>query len=612
MATSLAGLLLRLAALLCLFQCIQAKTITYDWNVTWVNANPDGLADRKVIGINGQWPLPVVEVDKGDRLVVNMYNGLGDKDTSIHWHGMFQNGTNGMDGASMVTQCPVPPGQSFTYNFTINQNGTYWYHCHTNNCYPDGYRQALIVHDKDAYYNDMYDKEYTLTMSDWYHELVEDIKWITLTNPTGAEPVPQAFLMNDTTSTSLPVDAGKTYLLHLINVGAFVAQYIYIEDHSFKVVEIDGVYTEPTEASILYIAVAQRYTILVETKNSTDKNYPIVMVADSELLDTIPSDLQLNSTSWLEYNKDADYPQAVMKVDQSSSLSPIDDTSLVPYDHMELLPDPDITIDVTVIMQDLADGAGYAFFNNISYTKPKVPSLYSVLSSGNYSTNDEIYGEYTHPTVLQKNQVVEIILNNGDTGSHPFHLHGHNFQVIDRAPAYGEHFYDYLNGDPVAYDPSNHEAFPQYPIRRDTIILPPQGYVVLRFVADNPGVWIFHCHIDWHLSQGLAMILVEAPEQIQEQEKVSSQAYDSCRAGGMAYEGNAAANTEDWLDLTGQNKQVDWLPSGFTTKGIVAMVFSCVSAFLGMAFISVYGATGIQAKKKETAVVNEGSASSDR
>jgi len=611
MAISLAGLLLRLTALLCLFQCIQAKTITYDWNVTWVTANPDGLAERKVIGINGQWPLPVVEVDKGDRLVVNMYNGLGDKDTSIHWHGMFQNGTNGMDGASMVTQCPVPPGQSFTYNFTINQNGTYWYHCHTNNCYPDGYRQALIVHDQDAYYNDMYDKEYTLTMSDWYHELVEDIKWITLTNPTGAEPVPQAFLMNDTTSTSLPVDAGKTYLLHLINVGAFVAQYFYIEDHTFKVVEIDGVYTEPAETSILYIAVAQRYTILVETKNSTDKNYPIVMVADSQLLDTIPSDLQLNSTSWLEYNKDADYPQAVMKVDQSSSLNPIDDTSLVPYDHMELLPDPDITIDVTVIMQDLADGAGYAFFNNISYTRPKVPTLYSVLSSGNYSTDEEIYGEYTHPTVLQKNQVVEIILNNGDTGSHPFHLHGHNFQVIDRAPAYGEHFYDYLNGDPVPYDPSNHQAFPQYPIRRDTIILPPQGYVVLRFVADNPGVWIFHCHIDWHLSQGLAMILVEAPEQIQEQEKVSSQAYDSCRAGGVAYEGNAAANTEDWLDLTGQNKQVDWLPSGFTTKGIVAMVFSCVSAFLGMAFISVYGATGIESKKKETAVVNAGSASSD-
>lgn len=115
-----------LGALLFCFQLIQAKTVTYDFNVTWVTANPDGLHAREVVGINGQWPLPVIEVDKGDRLVVNMYNGLGDESTSIHFHGMFQNGTNNMDGPSGVTQCPIPPGSSFTYNFTINQNGTYW------------------------------------------------------------------------------------------------------------------------------------------------------------------------------------------------------------------------------------------------------------------------------------------------------------------------------------------------------------------------------------------------------------------------------------------------------------------------------------------------------
>src|SRR5687767_836360 len=118
----------------------EAKTVTYHFNVSWVTANPDGLFDRKVVGINGQWPLPVIEVDKGDQLVVHMENSLDDKSASIHFHGMFQNGTNEMDGPSMVTQCPIPPGQSFTYNFTVNQNGTYWYHCHTDGCYPDGYR----------------------------------------------------------------------------------------------------------------------------------------------------------------------------------------------------------------------------------------------------------------------------------------------------------------------------------------------------------------------------------------------------------------------------------------------------------------------------------------
>jgi iron transport multicopper oxidase len=609
MVTSVGGLLVRLVAALCLLQYVQAKTVTYDFNVTWVTANPDGLYDRKVVGINGQWPLPVIEVDKGDQLVVNMYNGLGTHSTSIHFHGMFQNGTNDMDGPSMVTQCPVVPGSSITYNFTVNQNGTYWYHCHTDYCYPDGYRQALIVHDNSSYFNDMYDEEYTITMSDWYHKMVEDITFIDKTNPTGAEPIPNAFLFNDTQNSSLSVEPGKTYLLRLANVGAFVAQYFYIEDHTFKIVEIDGVYTDPTEASILYIAVAQRYAILVTAKNSTEKNYPIVTVVDSELLDKIPSNLQLNQTNWLEYNKDADHPQATVTVDTASDLDPFDDMGLVPYDRMELLPEADLVLDLTVSMQNLDNGAGYAFINDISYTKPKVPTLYTVMSSGNLSTNAEVYGDFTHSVVLEHNQVVEIILNNGDTGSHPFHLHGHNFQLVDRAPSYGRHFYDYADGDdPLTYDPNNHTAFPKFPARRDTLVLPPQGYFVVRFVADNPGVWLFHCHIDWHLQQGLGMTFVEAPRQLQESLTIPQNHYDVCDAAGVKYEGNAAGNTQDYLDLSGQNKQLSWLPAGFTTKGIVAMVFSCVSAFLGMAFISVYGASGIKTATKQETEQTEGDA----
>ncbi|KAL2871455.1 putative ferrooxidoreductase Fet3 [Aspergillus lucknowensis] len=595
-------LLLCLTALLLLVNC-NAKTVTYDFNVTWVTANPDGLHPRKVVGINGQWPLPVIEVDKGDRLVVNMYNGLGDKSTSIHWHGMFQNGTNNMDGASMVTQCPVPPGASMTYNFTVEQNGTYWYHCHTDACYPDGYRQALIVRDEGAYFRDLYDEELTITMSDWYHELIEDIPFIRVENPTGAEPVPDSFLFNDTLGSRIPVEAGKTYLMRLINIGAFVAQYFYIEDHSFRIVEIDGVYVDAQETDMLYISVAQRYSILVTMKNSTDRNYPIVTVADSVLLDAIPPSLQLNQTNWLEYNSSADHPQAAMKVDVASDLVPYDDMHLIPHDRMELLPDPDMTIEVDVIMDNLANGAGYAFFNNISYTRPKVPTLYSVLTAGDLATTPQVYGEYTNPFILPHNSVVEVILNNRDTGSHPFHLHGHNVQLVSRTPSYGTHFYDFADGDPVPYNAVDNppSRFPRFPARRDTFVAPPQGSVVIRFVADNPGVWLFHCHIDWHLSQGLAMSLIEAPQQIQERMSLTDTEISNCKAAGMGYEGNAAGNVDDLLDLSGQNEQPAWLPAGFTARGIVALVFSCVSAVLGMGFIAVYGLSGIQSRNGEVA-----------
>ncbi|KAK4061776.1 CAZyme family AA1 [Trichoderma harzianum] len=588
-------LVLALAALGC-----QAKTVTYDFNVTWVTANPDGLAERKVVGINNQWPLPLIEVDKGDQLVVNMHNGLGDRPCSIHWHGMFQNTTNHMDGASMVTQCPVPPGQSMTYNFTVNQNGTYWYHCHTDYCYPDGYRQALIVHDEHAPFK--FDGEFTVTLSDWYHEMVDGIlsaEFMSVYNPTGAEPIPSSFLFNDTMNSSLPVEPNKTYLIRLINISAFVAQYFYIEGHTFKIVEIDGVYTEPTEADTLYIAVAQRYAILLTTKNETTTNYPIVTVADSALLDGIPDDLQLNNTNWLEYNKNADHPQATINVTDATELVPFDDITLVPVDKMELLPEPDLEINVTVIMNNLNTGFSYAFLNNISYTKPKVPSLLTAMSAGDLVANNEIYGEFTHPMVLNHNDVVQIVVNNADGGSHPFHLHGHNFQVIDRAPPYGEHFYDYLNGDPVYYDPSNHTAFPKIPARRDVFVLPPQGYFVMRFVADNPGVWLFHCHIDWHLASGLAMILIEAPQQMQERIKIPQDHLDVCKAAGILTNGNAAADTANFLDLKNQAAQPGWIPDGFTARGIVALVFSILSAIIGIISIVIYGLADVKNKQAD-------------
>ncbi|RMZ92479.1 hypothetical protein DV736_g294, partial [Chaetothyriales sp. CBS 134916] len=507
---------------------------------------------------------------------------------------MFQNGTNEMDGANAVTQCGVPPGSDFTYNLTVNQNGTYWYHCHVDYCYPDGYRQALIVHDPDAFFANDYKEEFTLTMSDWYHELTETIAptFLSLYNPTGAEPIPQSFLLNDTLNTSLPVEPGTTYMLRLINIGAFVAQYFYIEDHELTIIEIDGVYTEPAKADILYIAVAQRYSVLVTTKNSTDKNYPIVTVADSNLLDTIPPDLQLNNTNWLEYNKSAPHPQADITIDEASDLVPFDDWTLVPADHFPLLSEPVHNIEVTVVMANLENGKGYAFLDNISYTAPVVPALYTVLSSGNLSTNEAIYGEFTHSVVLEHNQVVQIVLNNNDTGTHPFHLHGHNFQLLSRDPPLGPHFNDYADLDsPVNFNPDNHTAFPKIPARRDVFVVPPQGSWVIRFVADNPGVWFFHCHIDWHLAQGLGMLLVEAPQQLQAKypNGLPKDHLAACRAGGVPTTGNAAGNSENFLDLSGQHKQVGWIAAGFTARGIVALVFSTINAVLGMTFIGIYG-----------------------
>ena len=123
----------------------------------------------------------------------------------------------------------------------------------------------------------MYDEEMVLTLSDWYHDFMPDLlqTFISVTNPTGAEPVPNAALMNDTQNATISVQPGKTYMFRIINMAAFAAQYFWIEGHSMQIVEVDGIYTNPADADLLYITAAQRYSVLVKTRNDTSANFPI-------------------------------------------------------------------------------------------------------------------------------------------------------------------------------------------------------------------------------------------------------------------------------------------------------------------------------------------------
>jgi iron transport multicopper oxidase len=269
------------------------------------------------------------------------------------------------------------------------------------------------------------------------------------------------------------------------------------------------------------------------------------------------------------------------------TFEPFDDFNLVPYDKEQLLDHVDHSITLDLKMDNLNDGANYAFFNDVTYVSPKVPTLYSVLSAGANSTNPLIYGSNTNSFILGANEVVEIILNNDDPGKHPFHLHGHAFQVVTRS-----------EDDAGFFDPSNVTTLPTTPMKRDTVLVRPNGHIILRFRADNPGVWLFHCHIEWHVASGLTATMIERPLDVQQQlsGKIPADHLKACEAGKVPTAGNAAGNTVDLLDLRGENKSPGTLPAGFTAKGIVALVFSCLAAFLGMGTIGWYGMKPIKSK----------------
>ncbi|KAH3903229.1 ferroxidase FET5 SCDLUD_000850 [Saccharomycodes ludwigii] len=609
------------------------KTHTFHFNVSWVDANPDGqYSTKKMIGFNGIWPPPDIHVERGDRVEIYLTNDfangnavsatsnsdyLSDLPTSLHFHGLFQNTSMGnspqMDGPEMVTQCPIMPGQTYLYNITVpDQLGTYWYHSHSGSQYTDGMRGAFIIHDyhleKEVW---KIDDEFVIQLSDYYYEPYYKVfkKFLSRYNPTGAEPIPQNFLFNNTDNGSLNFDYDKLYLLRFINSGTFVAQLIHSKDHEFNIVEVDGVLIKSIKTHTIELAPGQRLAVLVKSKseedvlldndkNDNDYTYPLFQIIDERMLDVIPENLELNKTNLIHYpgrrkrsttiasSFDTDVSHKDISANYHFGSAKLNDFNMTPLDKEEILDTYDYQIKLEIRMDNLGDGVNYAFFNNITYVAPKVPSLFTALTADKKdSLNPLIYGDNLNAFVLQHNEVIEVVLDNYDDGRHPFHLHGHTFQIVQKTFEEFEEPKPYNESAPLM-------EYPMTPMKRDTVIVEGNGHVVLRFRADNPGVWLFHCHVDWHLEQGLAAVFIEAPDVLQVTDNggaLNENMKQICQEQNIPVAGNAVGNQKDWFDLTGLPRQPKPLPNGFTLKGYLAFITSALIAFYGLFVIVDYG-----------------------
>ncbi|KAI8050168.1 multicopper oxidase-domain-containing protein [Gilbertella persicaria] len=565
----------------------QAARVVYDWNITYATANPDGLYERKVVGVNGAWPPPVVEATINDTLVINVNNQL-DTYTALHSHGMFQNNTPWMDGPVGVTQCAIAPGLSLTYEFNLTQHGSYWIHSHYMGQYMDGLRTPFIIHNINETYT--YDYDVTVPLQDWYHaQSTENIGiFLSEDNPTGAEPVPDSGFLGNGADFSLNFVPGKTYRLRLINTSGFSMFYFSIDGHTLDVIEIDGIETERQSVQSVYLTAAQRVSVLVTAKNSTDINYYMHADMNTDMFDTLPDALVYNLTAPIYYNNaSSDFYQSE-DIGMASTWSDFD---LVPLEKQDVLPH-DHQVNLTFDFDVTTDGVNRGMFNEVPYLSPKVPTLNTLFSEGNYSLSSEVYGPQTQAIVLNHLENVEIILNNLDSGAHPFHLHGHVFQLVGS----GEGVYT-GNDSVVEWHLSN-------PARRDTVLVPAESFVLVRFRADNPGVWFFHCHIEWHLESGLAAVFVEAPDVAQQRMTLPQAFKDVCTDGGFSATGNAAA--KEGLDLDGAPNGIYLLYDGFTAKGKGAMAGCCLAALLGMIAIVFYSRVDPHKEAKAIAAAKAG------
>ncbi|KAG5721430.1 Iron transport multicopper oxidase fio1 [Termitomyces sp. T112] len=572
------------------------------WNLTWVeNVNPDGLFERRAIGVNGTWPPPPMDVHTNDSLLVHVTNSL-DAPSTLHHHGMFFNSTSWMDGAQGVTECGIPPGGQFDYVVPINSSGqwgTYWVHAHASGQYVDGLRAPLVLHPPKEVHS--YDEEFTVILGDWYHDehAVLLKQFINIANPGGAEPVPDSALIYFAQNASylgpisgtfpapvtsavgfnenatLPFTPGKTYRLRIVNTSAFAAFFFWIDGHDMRIIEVDGTDVEESPIDLIAITVAQRYSVLVTARNDSSANWAIHANMDTDMFDTVPDTLNPNVTSSITYSSSA----PLTNLGFIDKYHDVDDLSLIPVQVIPQVP-ATRTIELEVTFDTMDDGTNRAMFNQITYNTPLVPAIFSELTLGENSTVAMAYGPTSF--VLDHLDVIDIVIKNGDAGKHPFHLHGHKYQIVNRAE-------NYTSNDP-ALNPPLVEGQAN-PIRRDTIQIPSMNSATLRIVADNPGAWFLHCHIEWHLEVGLAVQFIEAPLLVQQRNSPPQIMRDYCSALGKMVSGNAAgiASTTDLKGLPlGPFPQI----LGWRPKGIGAM-FGCVlTAVLGMATVTWYSIGG--------------------
>nr|AAW28939.1 laccase D [Trametes sp. 420] len=469
-----------------------------DLTISNADVSPDGFT-RAAVVMNGQTPGPLITGNKGDDFQINVIDSL-DNDTmltptTIHWHGFFQKGTNWADGAAFVNQCPISTGNSFLYDFTAtDQAGTFWYHSHLSTQYCDGLRGPLVVYDPDDPHASLYDVDddtTVLTVSDWYHTAARlgtqfPTADSTLINGLGRFAGGDA----DSALAVVNVTQGQRYRFRLLSLSCDPNHIFTIQGHNFTVIEVDGVNVEPVTVDSIQIYAGQRYSFVLTADQDVD-NYWIQAVPNTG---TVATTGGVNSAILRYSGAEEIEPDAA---DQSST-NLLAETDLVPLENLAAPGDASeggvdyaLSLDFDFVLRN-----GTAFFiNGDSFTPPSVPVLLQIMS-GTQSAADLLPSGSVY--TLPSNATVEISFpmtsTNAPGAPHPFHLHGHTFYVVRSA---GSSDYNYVN-----------------PPQRDTVSAGTAGdNVTIRFTTNNPGPWFLHCHIDYHLEAGFAIVLSEDTEE---------------------------------------------------------------------------------------------------
>jgi FtsP/CotA-like multicopper oxidase with cupredoxin domain len=218
--------------------------------------------DVAAYAYNNQVPGPTIRVTQGDKVRIDFKNQLPES-TTIHWHGLIL--PNEMDGPANVTQAPIEPGESFTYEYETVQSGTYFYHTHDKSDRQQslGLYGALIIDPKDSNDTITADVEYTMQLQEWLKR-----EWLTFPAMPMEGALPNFFTINGKSypaTDAIKMTAGQTLKVRFLGTHTTTTHPMHIHGGPFEVVAIDGETLAETaryKADTVNVAPGQRYDVI--------------------------------------------------------------------------------------------------------------------------------------------------------------------------------------------------------------------------------------------------------------------------------------------------------------------------------------------------------------
>jgi FtsP/CotA-like multicopper oxidase with cupredoxin domain len=409
--------------------------------------------DTEVWSYNGVVPGPEIRVRQGDTVRVTARNALK-QPTTVHWHGIRL--PNAMDGVPDLTQDAIEPGASFDYEFKAVDAGTFWYHPHVNSSEQQGRGLSgpLIVEEAEPI---RVDRDVTWVLDDWVLRQTAQIdeSFGHRGQMSHGGRIGNTVTVNGRIPTEIPVRAGERIRLRLINVANARTFALEFGELKPQVVALDGQPVAPHEPEDgrVVLAAAQRADLVIDMAGRPGDK---MLVADG-------------------YYRGRKYELLTLAYSDEPPLrdSPLDAPIRLPANP---LPEPVIGEEAQYNRIVLEGGA-----------MGRMPQGVDRFIQNNqfWFLNGLPHKGREEPLIaVARNRTCVIEMVNRTNWEHPMHLHGFSFRVLKRNEKPN------MRGEWL-----------------DTVLVRPQETVVVAFVADNPGDWLFHCHILEHMAAGMGGVV---------------------------------------------------------------------------------------------------------